>query len=197
MGQPLYLQTTTRRLIIDCSLSDAARLLGKTQRQIRYLITKGQLPAQKVDGCWVINRDDLPLSEGQEQANQAKMEGAVQIANEVLHKDRKDKTAFSVLNLKAFQVGKDLHGQVTGACDQDHPARSLLYESLMLLASGCHAFQHRNKAIYYLDAREQAARAVAALLLHAPAQESLAKDIECQYLSQLGGLIRRSESKRH
>ncbi|MER3398037.1 MAG: hypothetical protein C4316_05775 [Chloroflexota bacterium] len=34
----------------------AARLLGLTRVQVRYLIHKGVLQAKKVDGRWLVNR---------------------------------------------------------------------------------------------------------------------------------------------
>ncbi len=48
------------------SLSEAARLLNQSERQVRYLIRQGKLRARKADGRWIIRREDLPLSEGQE-----------------------------------------------------------------------------------------------------------------------------------
>ncbi|MEY6431794.1 hypothetical protein ABC977_05150 [Thioalkalicoccus limnaeus] len=42
--------------------------MGKTRRQVPYLIQNGQLTARKVSGLWVIDSADLPLSDGQRQA---------------------------------------------------------------------------------------------------------------------------------
>jgi excisionase family DNA binding protein len=45
------------------SLSEAATVLGKSERQIRYLIKSGHLTASKEGGQWRVT--DLLLTEGQ------------------------------------------------------------------------------------------------------------------------------------
>jgi excisionase family DNA binding protein len=72
---------------MNLSLSEAARLLGKSDRQVRYLITSGKLSARKVDGRWAIRREDLPLSPGQEKAARQKTERAARLALELLDPD--------------------------------------------------------------------------------------------------------------
>ena len=177
------------------SLTDAARLLGKTPRQVRYLIQHGDLPAEKVNGRWHVKRADLPLSEGAQQARATKIEGALQIAEDVLRKGADTQRSFSVLDLKAFRNGRSLYHRLVAECTPEHPAVGFMKESLMLLSVGCHSFQHRDKAVRYADARAQACRAVVALLVDTE-HEDLAKEIECHYLTPLGGLIRRSETRR-
>lgn len=44
------------------SVTEAARLLGKSSRQVRYMIQQGELPATKAAGRWVVDAADLPLS---------------------------------------------------------------------------------------------------------------------------------------
>ena len=39
---------------MDLSLAEASEKLGKTQRQLRYLIQKGELAAKKENGRWLI-----------------------------------------------------------------------------------------------------------------------------------------------
>jgi hypothetical protein len=43
------------------SLPEAARRLGKSERQVRYLIRNGQVPAQKTGGRWMVDSESLPL----------------------------------------------------------------------------------------------------------------------------------------
>jgi excisionase family DNA binding protein len=50
------------------SLQQAAERLGKSVRQIRYLIQTGALPATKSGGRWRIAAGDLPLSAPQKAA---------------------------------------------------------------------------------------------------------------------------------
>ena len=53
---------------MQLTIDQAAIRLGKTARQVRYLIQSERLPARKVGGRWVIESENLPLSEGQEKA---------------------------------------------------------------------------------------------------------------------------------
>ena len=50
---------------MDLSLKDAARLMGKSTRQVCYLLQQGRLKARKDGARWVIAREDLPLSDTQ------------------------------------------------------------------------------------------------------------------------------------
>ncbi|MBF0138170.1 MAG: hypothetical protein HQL65_18205 [Magnetococcales bacterium] len=61
---------------MDISLSEAAIILGKTPRQVRYLIKTGVLAAHKENGCWVIANVDLPLTDAQRQAMARRAETA-------------------------------------------------------------------------------------------------------------------------
>ena len=53
---------------MQLTIDEAAARLGKSARQIRYLIQNDGLPAKKIAGRWVIQADDLPLSEPQREA---------------------------------------------------------------------------------------------------------------------------------
>ena len=44
------------------TISEAARYLGKSQRQMRYMLKLGQLKGNKVDGRWVFEQAELPVS---------------------------------------------------------------------------------------------------------------------------------------
>jgi len=50
------------------SLQQAADRLGKSARQVRYLIQTGRLKADKVGGRWMVSAQELPLSDGQRAA---------------------------------------------------------------------------------------------------------------------------------
>ena len=85
---------------MDVSLTDACRLLGKTPRQVRYLAKKGELRAKKVAGRWLVDADDLPLSEGQKAARA----GKEQALRETVEKALGPRTGrvFGVADLQAF-----------------------------------------------------------------------------------------------
>ena len=65
---------------MELTVRDAARILGKSERQVRYLIQTGRLSANKRDGQWKISRDDLPRSKGQQRAERHKAERASDVA---------------------------------------------------------------------------------------------------------------------
>jgi len=46
---------------MQLSLEQAAERLGKSVRQVRYLIQTGALRANKTGGRWLIDAADLPL----------------------------------------------------------------------------------------------------------------------------------------
>lgn len=178
---------------MDLSLAEAARLLGRSERQVRYLIKTGDLEAQKKAGHWRIRREDLPVSERQEAAAQHKAERAARLAMEVLQPREEQQGSarrYSVRDLRAYQEGAPLYRELAGAAGPDHPAAALLREALMLLACGCHEFQAREKAAFYSRAREQASRAVMALLLEdTEASRGLIDRFEVMLLPAIGGLI--------
>lgn len=181
------------------SLAEAARLLGKSERQVRYLIQTGQLAAKKHQGRWRIRREDLPLSEGQERAERQKAERAARLAVEVLQPRTDGKGSarhYSVRELRAYREGAPLYQELAREAGTDHPAALLLREALMLLACGCHEYEGRQKAEFYSKAREQASRAVMALLLEDEARRSdLVERFETALLPAIGGLIRQAEKR--
>ncbi len=56
--------------VMFLTIRQASDTLGKSQRQIRYLIQQGELEAEKKEGRWRIDSRSLPLSEGQRAALQ-------------------------------------------------------------------------------------------------------------------------------
>lgn len=178
------------------SVTEAAQLLGKSDRQIRYLIDQG-LPARKEKGHWVIRRQDLPLSKGQEKAARQKTERAAQLAEKILRPEpREAKKGYSVREMRAYQEGAPLYRDVVAAVGAEHPGVGLLREALMLLACGYHEFEGRAKAKLYAGARHHASRAAMALLLDdEDAHRGLVDRLESIVLPALGGLIRQAEKR--
>ncbi|MEM7393038.1 MAG: helix-turn-helix domain-containing protein [Verrucomicrobiota bacterium] len=150
---------------MELSLSDAARLLGKTQRQVRYMIKGGELPARKVRNRWLINRADLPLSEGRLKAMEVKRERALDIAEEVLRTSDKEKRVYSVCDLDVFKAGREICRDALNRLGQDHVAPGLLHASLLALGRACHQYAQRDKTASFGLARDRAAEAVVELLI--------------------------------
>ncbi len=183
---------------MEVSLTEAARLLNKSDRQVRYLIKGGRIPARKVDGRWAIRRADLPLSDGQRKAASQKQERAARLAMEVLQPDGEPKSPkrFSVRDLRAFREGVPLYRELISGAGVDHPAAALLREALMLLACGFHEFESRNKAAFYARAREHASRAATTLLLEdEEGRRDLVERLETALLPAIGGLIHHAERR--
>ena len=102
------------------SIQQAATLLGKTRRQVIYLIEQQRLAARKEGGRWVIEKDDLALDTHAEQRathNRARLQETIE---EALLKPR-DKVRYSLASLKAVQITLPMYRQVCelGATYQD------------------------------------------------------------------------------
>ncbi len=123
---------------MDLLLSEAARLLDKTESQVRYMIKSGRLPARKVEGRWRIRRQDLPRTAGQLRAAERKLERAADLAAEVL-KPRGGKRGgrkLSLRSLRAMEDGAEIYRDLADQIGKDHPATEQLHEALLLLSCG-------------------------------------------------------------
>ncbi|MBF0434632.1 MAG: hypothetical protein HQL77_04585 [Magnetococcales bacterium] len=205
------------------SLTEAAIVLGKTPRQVRYLIKNGMLKAKKEKGCWVIDNGDLPLSTAQRQAMARRAEtaqNAMAEATAPLQKaaslesapaeakttdGEKEKKPYSVTDLRAFTLGAEIYREMDNDLGRENPARLCLFDALKKLCRGCHAFQPPQKEARFTEAREAAADAVAILLLegeaHDPQRMLLANRIETELIPKLAALAagqeKRARKKQH
>lgn len=177
------------------TLEEAATRWGKSVRQVRYMIQKGQLPAKKVAGHWFVSADDLPQSPRQAQAARRKREQLRDAVEEVLSLDpRAGPPRFSLRDIRAFQIGLPVYRRALQLLSPDHPALSALRQSLEHLSRGCHRFDKDDKEAAYRLARDEASRAVCALLIDPGAAqegEALATKIEQDMMAALVGLLRR------
>ncbi|MBF0131691.1 MAG: hypothetical protein HQL75_03780 [Magnetococcales bacterium] len=202
---------------MNLSLTEAAIVLGKTPRQVRYLIKNGTLKAKKEKGCWVIDNADLPLSAAQRQAVARRAEtaqNAMAEATEPLRKaaspapspaetktadGEKEKKVYSVTDLKAFTLGADICRALETHLGREDSARLCLFEALKKLCRGCHAFQPPQKEARFTEAREAAADAVAILLLEGdaddPQRTTLARRIETELIPKLAALAAGQEKR--
>lgn len=71
------------------SIAEAAALLQKSERQIRYMVQQGQLSAVKSGGRWVIKAEDLPLTDAQRVALGEGAERIVEAAEMAVEPARK------------------------------------------------------------------------------------------------------------
>lgn len=83
---------------MDLSLVEAAAQLGKSPRQVRYLIQQGKLRARKRGHSWVIDSTDLPRAEAQVEAamsKQAQLRAAIDEALELPKGERRRGYSFT------------------------------------------------------------------------------------------------------
>ncbi len=195
------------------SIAETATVLGKSQRQIRYMIKTGELRAAKAGQRWRIDSADLPISEAERQALVERsqvarsafekgLEPVVKAAlsapgDAVAGEERK--RSYSVTDLRAFQAGEEIYREARRDLGTEEPAVLHLFEALSLLSRGCHCFHPKEKAGRFTEARELAATAVAALLLHDGGEEgrrrSLAQRIEQEMIPKVAGLVASYEKR--
>jgi excisionase family DNA binding protein len=175
------------------SIDQAATHLGKSARQVRYLIKTGRLKAQQEGKRWLIDSADLPLTEAQHKAVERKERQLHAAVEEGLGLDAQEARPprFSVRDIKAYQVGMPLRRRCAALLGEEHRAVAALTRSLELLAIGCH-HDGPDKAAAYAEARDYASRALLALLLEqTPEADALAEAIEQELMGPFAGLLKR------
>ncbi len=178
------------------SLDEAASRLGKTARQVRYLIQKGELTASKSGGRWQIDSTDLQLTGGQKTAKDRKAGALRRRVDEALDVPQKLPRRYSVTDLKAFQLALPLYQESSDELGDDHSATVELRRVLHLLTQGCHRYEHSQKADAYRAARDAASAAVCELVLAGEdAAQEIRQHIEQDLMAALAGLLRRLERR--
>lgn len=180
--------------IVELSLTQAAQLMGKTRRQLEYLIQTGRLDARKDHGRWRIDEAALPLSPEQRAAGARRAQALRDISTEVLNR-AVPQTRYSMRDLKAFQAALSLWHDSAPTLSSDHPARAHLRTTLEQLAVGCHRFDRRHKAAAYSAARDAASLSACALLADGAVQPDWVSRIEDQIIPAIAGLMRRTDRK--
>ena len=185
---------------MDLTIEDVATRLGKTARQVRYMIKMNRLRARKIGGAYFVADADLPLSDGQVAAQSRKAERLLEVADAALAPATAaagTARRYSVRDLKAWQIAQPLHTSAAAGLGADHPATKRLYAALRCLARGCHRFDRDEKAAAYREARDHASDATTDLLLakHAEA-DAVAHTLEQELMPAMAGLIRRLERRR-
>lgn len=180
------------------TLEQTAAHLGKSPRQVRYMIEQRTLPAEKIGGRWFIDSDHLPAAAPQQAKVQTRKQQRFSNALEdALEIDKATTRRYSFRDLKAFQIGLPLYRQTCAAFSEEHPAAQALRRMLEQLAMGCHRFERNDKVLAYRTARDQASLAVCELALEeSPAAVKLMDGLEQDLMAALAGLMRRHEGRR-
>ena len=87
---------------MQLSIQQTASILGKTRRQLLYMIEQGKLPAKKVGGRWVVERDDLRLDPEQQQRASQKEARFKDVIEEALAPGKERR--YTLRDLKAVQL---------------------------------------------------------------------------------------------
>lgn len=201
---------------MELSVNEAARLLGKSPRTVRHLVATGQLRGRREGVRWLIDREALEsISPAEAASRRAQVERVRERVDAAMDRaapppaDGRVRRAYSVRDLRAFELARELIAKVARARDAssgpagDRLARAegSLRECLRALADGCHQFHAHAKADCYAHARSTACAAVADLLaftaVHEQAEaDEVAERIEAELLRSIRGLIRSAEKAR-
>lgn len=177
--------------VMQLTLEEAATKLGKSVRQVRYLVKEGRLSAKKVAGRWFVELADAPKTPGQTVVQQRKQDRLRAVVEDALELKPSDAQRYSVMDLKAFQLGLPLYRQACELLGEQHRAALALRQALEHLARGCHRYDKDEKIAAYRTARDEASLAVCELLIAGDAASSLVMPIEQELMAALAGLLRR------
>ena len=178
------------------TLPEAASLLKKSERQIRYLIQQGKLPAIKKGSRWWVPFDAIQNRPEKIQQNAAKLEHLEAVVRDTLHLEKTGTPAWSIRKMRAVDSACRIYKALAESCGPESPPTLAAVESLRHLVRGGHAFRKTDKARSYHDARSAACDALAWSLLRPRGEAHAAAHlIEAELLPALAGLLRHTERK--
>jgi excisionase family DNA binding protein len=180
---------------MQLTLQQAAVSLGKTRRQVQYLIQQGRLPAKKIGGRWYVESSALqqdPAASQRANRRDAQLQSAIEEALRPPNTRR----SYSLRDLKAFQVLLPLYRRLLDTQGSEHPASRHLKTALEHLAQGCHRFGNSEKTSAYRACRDATSLAVLELMLEGDAHVDFVNALEGDFMAALAGLLRRAERKR-
>lgn len=124
---------------MELTLTEAAAQLGKTPRQVRYLIKKGQLQARKRGGVWIIESSALSgsdtRSDAQVEAGVRKQQQLRATVEEALDLDEpRRKKRYSFKQLRATKIAIPLYHELVASLGAEHPAARSLHDVVEHLA---------------------------------------------------------------
>jgi hypothetical protein len=183
------------------TIREAATLLGRSPRTLRDQVSRGEIPASKRDGRWVVERRHLPLTDSQRQALQVRAQEIRSVVDEALPgrlADRPSDRRRSLADLDAFRLGAEtLRVLLSESADSAADAVPHLHAALLDLAESQAVFTRASKLSAIDRARASVGRAVATLLLDseahtAPTRVESIHTLEHRLLPALHGLARQA-----
>lgn len=164
------------------SITEAATILGKTRRQVAYLIEQGLLPAKKAGGRWVIERADLNTDTPQQQrASQKQAQFQAVIEEAVIPTNQR----YTLRDLKAVQLAAPIYHQLIERGAGWDKAAAHMRECLDQLAVGCHRYDQQEKTAAYRAGRDAASLAAIELLLNHDTDQSAPRPGVCTAFATL------------
>ena len=180
---------------MQLSIQQTAELLGKTRRQVIYMIKQKQLPAQKVGGRWCVERADLGVDEAKQQRTKVRA-GQFREAMEEALASASKKQQYTMGDLYAVKIAIPIYRELLARGPEWESASTRLRECLDHLAVGCHRFNSREKSASYRSARDAASLAAMELLLRSEdGNDALLQRIEGELMHAFAGILKRSESE--
>jgi excisionase family DNA binding protein len=181
---------------MQLSLQEAMQILGKTRRQVLYMIDQGRLPARKVGSRWVVERADMQVDEAVQQRTFQKQARFKAVIEEALTPGQERR--YTLRDLKAVQVATPIYRDIAARGESWSKAAAHMRACLEQLAVGCHRYDRQEKTLAYRAARDAASLAAIELLLHHDANtpdDGLLDAIEQELMPAMAGLLRRSERR--
>jgi excisionase family DNA binding protein len=181
--------------LMQLSLQEAVQILGKTRRQVLYMIEQGRLPAKKVGGRWVVERADLHVDEVMQQRSSQKQARFKAVIEDALTPGQERR--YTLRDLKAVQVATPIYRELVARGNGWDKAAAHMRECLDQLAVGCHRYDRQEKTVAYRAGRDAASLAAMELLLHTDTnpEDALLDAIEQDLMPAFAGLLRRSERR--
>ena len=182
---------------MQLTIDQAAAAMGKSARQIRYLIQQGRVQARKVQGRWLIDGDSLPNGASKQKASARKVEQIQETVENALDLPPRSQTKrFTVRSLKAIEIGLPIYRDAVAKLGADHPACAALQTLFEHVVRGAHRFENPDKLEAYRAGRDAASLAVCNLLIAGDETASaIADTIEQELMPAITGLLRRLSRK--
>jgi excisionase family DNA binding protein len=180
---------------MELSLQEAVDILGKTRRQVLYMIEQGRLPATKIGSRWIIDRAHLQVDEEKHQRASQQQARLKAVIEEVLTAGPERR--YTLRNLKAVQLAAPIYRQLAAHGAGWEKAATHMRMCLDQLALGCHRYDRQEKTVAYRAARDAASLASMELLLcnDVAQADPLLDAIEQDLMPAFAGLLRRSERR--
>lgn len=189
---------------MELSASEVAVILGVSPRTVRGRMARGELPALKRNGRWVVHRRHLPLTEPQRRRLQEKADSLRETLESALPSRlaaTREKSKRSVADLDAFRLTMELLREIRSAepgALQEETARRvdrLLEAGLLALAEAVQHYDRSRKLTAVERARTAFSRCLAVLLVEGglPVPEPLfawVTTLEIEVLPAVAGFAR-------